>query len=68
MTEKRRKLKERREQQLTRAEYKQIQKEVIQEWLDEQWAKFGKWSAVGLASMAFAAITYYFLMSQGWSK
>lgn len=47
---------------------KQAMKEAIKEWLEDQFATFGKWSMVGLASMGMAGIVYLFMISQGWHK
>ena len=45
---------------LTKAEQKEVVKEAIQEWLDLQFVKFGKYSMVGAVSMAFAMLLYLY--------
>ena len=40
-------------------------KEAIQEWLDLQFVKFGKYSMVGAVSMAFAMLLYLYLAAHG---
>lgn len=47
---------------------KQAVKEGIKEWLDEQFAAFGKWSFVTLLSIAFAGLVYLALLGAGWHK
>lgn len=51
--------------QLTKAEQKEVVKEAIQEWLDLQFVKFGKYSMVGAVSMAFAMLLYLYLAAHG---
>lgn len=43
---------------------KRAVKEAIKEWLNEQFARFGKWSLAAIGAMALAAITYI-LVSAG---
>jgi hypothetical protein len=43
-------------------------KEAIREWLDAQFATFGKWTLMGLASAGMAALLYFTLTSAGWHK
>jgi hypothetical protein len=49
-------------------EFKRIVKEAIREWLDAQFAAFGKWSAIGIASATLGLIAYLLLISSGWHK
>lgn len=49
-------------------EQKRIIKEAINEWLDKQFTKLGKWTLGGICSMGLAAITYWFLTSSGWHR
>lgn len=55
-------------QALKNAEAKRIIKEAIREWLDEQFAKFGKWSLYGLLAAATTLILYMTLVMNGWHK
>ena len=50
---------------LSKAEQKEVVKEAIQEWLDMQFVKFGKYSLVGAVSMAFAMLLYLYLAAHG---
>lgn len=45
---------------------KEIFKEAIQEWLDEKYAAFGKWSIHGLAAAALALLGYLIAVKTGW--
>lgn len=47
---------------------KNAAKDAIKEWLDDQFAKFGKWSMAALASAALAALVYFILTASGWHK
>lgn len=51
--------------QLTKSEQKEVVKEAIQEWLDIQFVKFGKYTMVGAVSMAFAMLLYLYLAAHG---
>lgn len=48
-------------------EMKNVFKEGLKEWLDEKFAQFGKWSAVGIACMILVVMTYFALKFAGWS-
>lgn len=54
--------------QLDRDEQKQVLKEAIREWLDEQFAAFGRWTFYGMLGAAFCGCVYLALVSQGWRK
>ena len=54
--------------ELDPTEHKEIVKEALKEWLNEQFAAFGKWSFMGLLSLAFAAFTYLWLAEHGFHK
>jgi hypothetical protein len=47
---------------------KEATKEAIQEWLDKQFSTLGRWTLGGITSMGLAALTYWFLTSNGWHK
>lgn len=47
---------------------KEIVKEAIEEWLDKQFAKFGKWSLTGITCALAVWAFYGWLTSQGWRK
>lgn len=47
---------------------KEIMKEAIEEWLDKQFAKFGKWSMTGICLALLAWAFYGWLNFQGWHK
>lgn len=47
---------------------KQAVKEALREWLDDQFARFGKWSAGAVAAMGLAALVYFILTMNGWHK
>lgn len=47
---------------------KEAAKEAIKEWLDEIFARFGKWSLASLSAMALAALTYFILAMSGWHR
>jgi len=47
---------------------KEIMKEAIEEWLDKQFAKFGKWSMTGIFLAMMAWGFYGWLNFQGWHK
>lgn len=51
-----------------RYEQKEIVKEALKEWLDDKWAAFGKWTAKGIATMAFSALAYWYLSTHGWHR
>lgn len=46
-------------------EFKGLVKEAIREWLDGQWAAFGKWTAMGLLSALLAALVTFVLWVKG---
>lgn len=53
---------------MTPEEEKEIMKQAIEEWLDKQFAKFGKWT-LGLMAMACLAWAFFgWLNFQGWHK
>lgn len=51
-----------------RREMKKATKEAIKEWLDQQFALFGKWSLAAIASLALAGLVYFILWVNGWYR
>lgn len=47
---------------------KEALKEAIREWMNEQFAAFGRWTFYGLLSAAFAGAVYLGLLAAGWHK
>lgn len=47
---------------------KRVFKDALKEWLDEKFSQFGKWSMGAFAAMALAALAYFILWANGWSK
>jgi hypothetical protein len=47
---------------------KQAVKEALREWLNDQFAAFGRWTVFGLLSAAFAGVVYLALIGAGWHK
>lgn len=45
---------------------KDAAKEALKEWLNDQFAAFGKFTLGGLMSAAFAGLVYLWLASHGW--
>ena len=50
---------------LTKQEAKEALKEALNEWLDKQWATFGKWTFGGLLSIALAGLAYAYFNTHG---
>jgi len=48
--------------------FKQAMKEAGKEWLTEQFAAFGKWSAIGIASGAFYLLVKFFVINGVWPR
>lgn len=42
-------------------------KEALKEWLNDQFAAFGKWTLTGLLSAAFVGCVYLWLAGHGFS-
>lgn len=47
---------------------KQAVKEALKEWLNDQFAAFGKWTFAGLFSAALVGLVYFALTGAGWHK
>lgn len=54
------------DEEKARDSQKELVKEALKEWLNDQWAAFGKWTAKGIAAMAFSALAYWWLSTHGW--
>ena len=49
-------------------ERKKIVKEAIDEWLNHQFAAFGRWTFYGILSAVVAAVAYFAFMNHGFAK
>lgn len=47
---------------------KEAVKEAIKEWLDEQFARVGKWTVNGVLAAGLAALVYFILVHNGWKQ
>jgi hypothetical protein len=52
-------------EKLTKEEAKQAMKDALNEWLDKQFATFGRWTVGGLVSSAIAALAYAYSKTHG---
>lgn len=43
-------------------------KEGLREWLDEQFAAFGRWAAISLLALFFSGVVYLAIWTGGWRK
>ncbi|MFJ1253430.1 hypothetical protein [Cupriavidus sp. CuC1] len=50
------------------AAFKDAVKEGIAEWLNQQFAAFGRWTFYGLLSLAMGGLVYFALVGLGWKK
>lgn len=48
--------------------FKQALKEAGKEWLNEQFATFGKWTAIGLVSAVFYGVVKIVVINGWWPK
>jgi len=55
-----------REQLIKDGRQKEIIKEALKEWLDEQFAKLGRWTLTGIAAAGFFVVMYLWLSLHGW--
>lgn len=53
---------------LSKEEAKEAMKEAIKEWMDDQFARLGKWSAGGIIVAALGALGYFIMTMNGWHK
>lgn len=51
---------------LSQQEAKEALKEALKEWLDAQFATFGKWSFASFMAVVFSGIMYLALHALGW--
>ena len=49
-------------------EQRALVKEAIGEWMDAQFAAFGKWTLAGLVIAAFGGLVYLAMIGAGWHK
>lgn len=47
---------------------KEVIKEAIKEWLDDQFATFGKWVLGSILVLVFTGLVYLALIGMGWRK
>ena len=59
---------EKREAELMKAATREGARAAIKEFLDEQFAKCGRWSFYGIAAMVFSALVYWAATAHGWHK
>lgn len=53
---------------MTPEDVKNALKQGLKEWLDEKFADFGKWSAMGIGAAALALLAYFVMALNGWHK
>lgn len=53
---------------MTNETEKDALKAALKEWMDERFATFGKWTAVGLCSLLFSWLVYGLMSLNGWHK
>lgn len=51
-----------------RDEFQEAAKDAVNQWLKDQFAAFGKWTALGLASAAFYVMVKIFVLQGWWPK
>ena len=54
------------ESDMWRANLKAAMKEAVKEWLDDQFATFGKWSLGAIAALLLGAAMWLLLTAKGW--
>jgi hypothetical protein len=51
---------------------KQVQKdaikEALREWLNDQYAEFGKWTARSIVAVVLAGLVWFWASSHGWTR
>lgn len=53
---------------MTEEEKNEVIGSAIDAWLDKKWAKFGKYTARGIAAMAFSYVMYLMATHGAWNK
>lgn len=53
---------------MSQDEQKEAVKEALKEWLNDQFAAFGKWTFNGLLAAALVGLVYLALTGAGWHK
>lgn len=48
-------------------ETKAALKEALKEWMDENFAQFGRWSFYSLLTLVSGGLIYLFLVTRGWN-
>ncbi len=46
---------------------REVFREAINEWINDKFREFGKWSIKGLAALAFGVLIYFVLVQHGWT-
>lgn len=54
--------------EMTKDEQKEIVKEALREWLDQQFATFGRWSLNAILALLLAGVVWAWLWGNGWHK
>lgn len=49
-------------------QFKEAIKEAAREWLQDQFAMFGKWTAIGISSAIFFVVVKMLVLSGDWAK
>ena len=55
-------------QNFRKNEIKEVVRDAIKEWLDQQAAVLGRWSFRFIGMAALGALTYFILTTNGWHK
>jgi len=55
------------EQEPLESSMREVFREAINEWINDKFKEFGKWSLKGLAALAFGVLIYFALVQHGWT-
>lgn len=55
------------EQEPLEGTMREVFREAINEWINDKFREFGKWSIKGLAALAFGLLIYLVLVQHGWT-